>query len=241
MVKIFAIYPTDESESTKFLNRINTYLNREIGNDWHCYKIKHSDEDHDHCLGKAVSSESKFILFMGHGRSDCLYGSCGKNSQEFVSTDAIKENQSFYKNEHFIHTGNIGLFKDKIFFSFSCSSNRDDSKSIGINAIKNGVTSFVGFGNIQTDYLNDINFPKRAIAFYKGIIIKVIKQSLCLAIRKNYTVEELVILIRTLATKEIQKMLLDTSKNRNKEIIIDNLFSFKKEIVIFGNIYARLN
>ena len=46
MCKVFAIYPTDKKDSTKFLNKINTFLCKNLGADWHCYKIKFSDEDH---------------------------------------------------------------------------------------------------------------------------------------------------------------------------------------------------
>lgn len=240
MTKIFGIYPTDKQESTAFLNRINSYLCREIGNIWHCYKTKYTDADHASCIQKAINSNAKLILFMGHGRSDCLFGSCNKNSQDFMERDALIEVPEFYRNEYFIHPDNIGIFKDRIFFCFSCFSNRNNTRSLARNAISKGAISFIGFGDIPTDYISSVNFPIKAIAVYKGIISKVIKHSLCLAIRKNYTVEELVALIKILITKEIQIMLLSSFKNRHKEIIIKNLFLFKQDIMIFGNRYERL-
>ena len=240
MTKIFGIYPTDKQESTIFLNRINTYLCRELGNLWHCYKTKYTDVDHESCIQKAMNSNAKFILFMGHGRSDCLFGSCNKYSQDFIATDAAIENPDFYRNEHFIHSDNIANFKDKIFFSFSCFSNRRNARSLARSAINSGVISFIGFGDIPTDFVLGANFPIKAIAIYKGIILKVIKNSLCLAIRENYTVEELVTLIKTLVIKEIQTMLLSSFKNRHKDIIINNLFLFQQDIMIFGRRYERL-
>ena len=172
-----------------------------------------------------MDSNAKFILFMGHGRSDCLFGSCNKKSQDFIAEEAVIENPEFYRNEH---------------FSLSCLSNRNDTKSLARSAINNGVISFVGFGDIPTDYIVGKNIPLKAIAIYKGIISKVIKISISISIQNNYTVEEMVSLIKVLTTKEIQKIILSPYKNRHKEIIVKNLFLFKQEIMIFGNRYERL-
>jgi hypothetical protein len=240
MTKIFGIYPTDKQESTTFLNRINTYLCRKLGNQWHCYKTKYTNTDHESCIKKAIDSNAKLIFFMGHGRNDCLFGSCNKKSQDFIAEDAVIENPEFYRNEYFIHSDNISKFKDRIFFSFSCFSNRNDSKSLARNAINNGVISFVGFGDIPSDYIIEKNIPLKAIAIYKGIISKVIKIGLSISIQNNYTVEEMVSLIKILTTKEIQKIILSRYKNRHKEIVVKTLFLFKQEIMIFGNRYERL-
>lgn len=240
MTKIFCIYPTDKQESTAFLNRINTYLCRTLKEQWHCYKIRYSNEDHETCIKKAIESNAKLILFMGHGRSDCLFGSCNKESQDFISEDAIHESSLFYRNEHFIHSDNISRFEGKIFFSFSCLSNRNNNKSLAYNAINKGVITFIGFGDIPTDFIVGKNIPLKAIAIYKGIISKVLKMSIRISIQKNYTVDEMVSLIKILTTQEIQKIILSPYKNRHKEIIINQLFLFKKEIMVFGNRYERL-
>lgn len=240
MTNLFGIYPTDRQESITFLNRINTYLCRKLGSQWHCYKIKYSNADHESCIKKAIDSNAKFILFMGHGRSDCLFGSCNKKSQDFISEDAVIENSEFYRNEHFIHSDNICMFKGKIFFSLSCLSNRNNSKSLAQNAINNGVISFVGFGDIPTDYIEGKNIPLKAIAIYKGIISKVIKISINISIQNNYNVEEMVSLIKVLTNKEIQKTIISPFKNRHKRIIVNNLYQFKQEIVIFGNRFEKL-
>jgi hypothetical protein len=233
MSKIFAIYPTDERESTKFLNKINTYLKIKLGSNWHCYKVKFNDEDHNRCLEQARGSDAKFILFMGHGRSDCLYGSCAKEAHEFVSQEAIAENPHIYRKENFIHAGNISNFSNKVLFSFSCNSNKNTTNSIGRKAIENGVVSFVGFGDITTDFIEEDNFPKKAIEVFKYLITKIIKESLYISVINNYTVDRLVDLIKINTYKEIQKLLC--TKNRHKKIIIEKLILFKNEIVIFGN------
>ena len=96
MSKIFAIYPIDKSCSTKFLNRINTFERRSLGNEWHCYKIHFSDKDHDDCL--AASKQTRFVLFMGHGGETKLCGSCGKNGEMDVGRiSSTRESKLLYK------------------------------------------------------------------------------------------------------------------------------------------------
>jgi len=239
MCKIFAIYPTDQQELTEFLNQIDDYLTEKLNNDWHCYKIGFNEEDHTNCLKQAKESSAKFILFMGHGKSNCLYGSCAKDASDFITPDAGYENEQYYKNEYFIHKDNIGSFCNKIFFSFSCNSNEKGTNSIGRKAIENGVLSFIGFGDIPTDYIKTNNFSKKAIDLFKGLITKIIKESLFLAIINNYKVYELVTLIKILADQEMQKLIL-FSNNRHKKVLVERLYAFKTDIEIMGNRYEPL-
>lgn len=239
MTEIFGIYPTDRQQSTKFLNKINTHLKNELGIKWHCYKIKFSDIDHNNCVNFAKDNSAKLIIFMGHGKSDVLHGSCNKDSNDFISSDVIQYEDIYYRSENFINNKNLGMFKNKIFFSFSCNSNRNEKNSLGRIAISNGVISFIGFGDIPTDFILENNFPYRAIAVYKGIIVRVIKTSLSTAIKNNYSVSKLVDLIKIQTNFEIFELILN--KNiRHKDSIIENLFKFKNEIVIFGDKYAKL-
>jgi hypothetical protein len=239
MSKIFAIYPTDKKESTRFLNRINTYLNRKLSSDWHCYKIKFNDNDHNNCITQAKHNSAKMILFMGHGRSDYLHGSCEQQSHDFISADAINENNALYRNDNFINSSNIDNFRGKIFFSLSCNSNENKTGSIGRKAIENGILSFIGFGDIVTDYIANNNIPKKAIAVFKGAITNIIKESLFLAVRNNYTLDRLIDLIKILTNKEIQNLLL-CSNHRHKKFICKKLYDFKDDIVVLGNQYETL-
>jgi hypothetical protein len=238
VAKVFTIYPTDKEEPTRFLDRINTYMKRKLNSDWHCYKIRYNDEDHENCIERAISDNAKLILFMGHGRSDCLYGSCAKKN--FSCLDM----QHYYRNEKFIHSQNIYRFKNKIFFSFSCNSNVNNARGIGRKAIENGVLCFIGFGNIPTDYVkegcpNREKFSKKAIEVFKGLVTKIIKESLYISILNNYTIDKLASLIKILTNKEMQNLLLYTN-NKHKYIIVEKLFVFKNEIVIFGNRFETI-
>ena len=240
MPKLYGIYPQDKQQSLKFLNKINTYFIRNLKDNWHCYKVKTSDLDHAKCIESAVNSNAKFILFMGHGRSDCLFGSCTTEHDEFVSSDAkIEQNIEFYKNEDFKNLKNIGKFNNKIFFSFSCNSNINSKNSIGRTAIESGVVSFVGFGDIPTDYLEKNEIPIKAISIYKGIITSIVKRCIFSSFENNYSVQGLTDLIKLETTKKIQELIL-SSNYRYKNKVIENLFLFKSEIIIFGDRMAKI-
>lgn len=239
MSKIFAIYPIDKSYSTKFLNRINTYEMRSLGDEWHCYKIHFSDKDHDDCL--AASKEARFVLFMGHGGETKLCGSCGKNGEMDVDTFARQENPNYYIKESFVDSSNISEFQGQIFFCFSCNSNRNNAKSLGRIAIQEGVLAFVGFGDIPTDYIDGVRFPKRCIAVYKGLIIKIMKHAICLAAKNNLTIDAMIKIIHILTTKEIQQLIKTRNNIRYRELIIKQLVKFKNEIQIFGDRYITIS
>jgi len=135
---------------------------------------------------------------------------------------------------------NISAFKDKIFICFSCNSNRNTTKSLGRKAIECGVLSFVGFGDIPTDYVDTYPFSTRCIAFYKSVITKVMKHAIKLISEDNCSVLGLVRIIQVLTTKEIQHLVTTPNRIRHKDAIIKQLVMFKNDIRIFGDRYARI-
>lgn len=237
MNDIFAIYPKDESSSTSFLNRIHTFESSKLGNRWHCYKVHFSDEDHSNCIKQ--SQQYRFIIFMGHGGETHLHGSCAKYGEMKVDVTAGSENQQFYEKESFIDANNIHSFNGKVFFCFSCNSNRNTPKSLARKAIEVGVKSFVGFGDIPTDYISGSTFSKRCISIYKGKIVKIIKHALYYSIDNNETVFGLVLMIKLLTCKEIQSLRQKAPFHGQVEVI-QQLYKFKDEIRIFGDKYSRL-
>ncbi len=238
MCKVFAIYPIDKSNPTGFLNRINTFEKRHLGNDWRCFKLHFCDSDHKNAITEA--KRYGFIIFMGHGGESHLCGACGSLGEEPISEAAREENPDYYNNHNFINISNIQEFRDKIFCSFSCNSNRNSAKSLGHVAIQSGVKAFIGFGDIPTDFINGETMSKRCIAIYKGIIIRIIKYAILFGITGNLTVESFVKTIKFLTTKEIQILMKSKFKIRHKDHILKNLVEFKNDIRIMGDAHARL-
>lgn len=237
MSKVFAIYPIDKSSSTSFLNRIHTFETRKLGENWHCYKVHFSDEDHERCIKQA--EKYHFIFYMGHGGECQLHGACAKYGEFPLNSVIYKENKDFYNKENFIDANNISAFKGKIFFCFSCNSNRNNSTSLARLSRQHGIETFIGFGNIPTDYIKGVNFSKRCIALYKGKIVKIIKHSIYYAIQNNENVSNLVLIIKLLTCKEIQT-LLNQKNFHGRDTVIKQLCLFKNEIKIFGNMYAKI-
>lgn len=85
-----------------------------------------------------------------------------------------------------------------------------------------------------------MNFSKKGIEIFKGLITKIIKESLFFSVENNYSVEKLVDLIKLLTLKEIQILILSKKCYRNKNEIVKNLYLFKNEIVIFGNRFEKI-
>lgn len=238
MCKVFAIYPTDKSHTTRFLNRINTFEKRHLGDSWRCFKLHFQDSDHLNSI--TAAKDYRFILFMGHGGESHLCGACGLYGEASVSEISRSENPDCYNNHNFINTSNIHEFRDKIFCAFSCNSNRNTAKSLGRTAINSGVRSYIGFGDIPTDYVDGETMSKRCIAVYKGIIIRIMKYALLIGIKENLTVVALVKIIKFLTTKEIQILMKSKSKIRHKDLILKQLADFKNDIRIMGDVDARL-
>ena len=105
---------------------------------------------------------------MGHGGDTQLHGACAKYGEMTVDFTATQENKDFYDKEVFIDANNINVFREKVFFCFSCNSNKNNSKSLARLSKTYGIEAFVGFGNIPTDYIEGVPFSKRCIAIYKG-------------------------------------------------------------------------
>ncbi|WBV59899.1 hypothetical protein PFY12_12700 [Chryseobacterium camelliae] len=212
----------------------------ELGDKFHCFKVKLNDSSHNECLKIINEMVGKFIIFLGHGRSDALYGACGDQGDNiFISDDLKEEDPIYYDRQDFITIENSNVFNQNIIFSLSCNSNII-KKSIGESSIRNGAVSFVGFGNIQTDYEIDKNFTKREIAIFNGILVKIIKKSIVYAYQKKYTVEKLTDIIKIMTNKEINCLLTKHKGIKYRHRIACHLYNFKNEIQIFGNKHITL-
>jgi hypothetical protein len=173
MSRVLCIYPQDGS--TRFLNRIQNHLTLALGDTFHCYKVKPNQESHDECLERLRSvKEEELVLFLGHGRSDRLYGA---NSNYSYFPSPLYEGIADYENDNFINCENLDVFCDRKVFCLSCNS----ADGLGKIAIEKGARVFIGFGDIPTD--NEVlpELGKRMpllIARCKGEVNWIVKTSL---------------------------------------------------------------
>lgn len=234
--KILLIHPYDRT--TLFLDRIKNNLVSEFDSDVHYFSIKPNDASHTRCLEKIKSHSSNgIIIFLGHGRSDKLYGSKGDfyGNGEAVSPEAINENpEKYYYNDNFINNDNIEIFKDKKVFCLACNSN----DKIGEYAKEKGVKVFFGFGFIPT---SEGEFRERGESVSGDVVVKmktelnyIIKKCLVYCISNKMTFESLLDLI-DFSTKQRIMSILKNKSFKERYLLADYLYYMKRDMAIYGN------
>lgn len=229
MSKILCIYPDDSS--TRFLDRIQYYLKQHMLEVFHCYKVKPNQESHDRCIARLhYRTEEELVIFLGHGRSDSLYGA--NNYQRAL--DSSYDFEGEYENDSFINRDNISVFSGKKIFCLSCNS----AEKLGRLAYQNGAKAFIGFGDIPTD---DISIPEigRRLRFltarFKGEVSWIVKSSLVYSIKNNYDFFQLISLVRLLTNKRINEIIITHKNLRERRLLADYLYNFKNEMELFGD------
>lgn len=243
--RILIVHPHDKS--TGFLDRIKSHLQSKFSEDCHYFNIKPQFVSHKQCLSEINNFSGKgLILFMGHGKSNCLYGAKG-DYYGTLENELVKEEdpEKYFYEDNFINDQNINVFKDKKVISLSCNSNGQ----IGRKAIEFGAKVFIGFGDLPTSVgeLEDkgeesktgisLSTVEQAI---KTEINYIIKKSIEIGIIKKYSFAELVELIHFISNQRISDYLVNQKKISERKLIANYIYNFKKEIKIYGNKNEKL-
>lgn len=243
--KILIIHPYDKT--TNFLERIKNHLQVIFPDFTHYYNIKPNDSSHNKCLNAIKDfSNNGLILFMGHGKSNCLYGAKG----DFYGTlenELVKAEQpdKYYNNDFFISEKNLEVFSGKKIISLSCNSNGQ----IGRKAVELGAKVFLGFGDLPTsvDELKDggqENHSGKSLATIeqalKTEINYIIKKSIEIGLLRNYSFSQLVDLIHFISSQKITHYLVSQKKINERKLIANYIYNFKREIKIYGNKHEKL-
>jgi hypothetical protein len=180
------------------------------------------------------------IIFLGHGRSDALYGSKADGCYSIV-TDAEKREfpDRFYYNDNFIsQSNNIEIFRNKKVFCLACESRG----RIADLAIMHGATSYLGFGKIPT---SESEFEKGTrdissiVAKMKGELNEIIKKSLVYAIQKQFTFEELRHLIQFISRQKLVAILKHKAYPQ-RILLAETIYDILSEVTVKGNKNVRL-
>ena len=243
--KILIVHPYDKS--TSFLDRIKSHLQSKFSDDCHYFNIKPQFASHKQCLLEINNFSGKgLILFMGHGKSNCLYGAKG-DYYGTLENELVKEEdpEKYFYEDNFINDQNINIFKGKKVISLSCNSNGQ----IGRKAIEFGAKAFLGFGDLPTSVgeLEDkgetsktgisLSTVEQAI---KTEINYIIKKSIEIGIVNKYSFVELVNLIHFISNQRISDYLVNQKKISERKLIANYIYDFKKEIKIYGNKNEKL-
>lgn len=241
--QILIIHPNDKT--TSFLNRIKNYLVEKFEDRIHHFNIYPNDDSHKTCLDRIRNHPSDgLIIFLGHGRTDKLYGSKGDlyHNKDLVSPDAIEEDPSkYYFNDNFINEENIDVFSDKRVFCLACNSNN----KISTFASDKGVNTFFGFGNIPTsraEFEEDgiKNVSNDMVKFMKSELNLIIKKGLEYGISNNYNFRQLMDIIHLIINQRIAYYLKEEKHLNERRQLVDYLYLLKKEMRIVGDKNLKL-
>ncbi len=243
--KILIVHPYDKS--TSFLDRIKNHLQTEFSEDIHCFNVKPNEASHKQCLSAINNFSTKgLVLFMGHGKSNCLYGAkgdfYGSLENELVKTE---NPEKYFYEDNYINERNLSIFEGKRVISLSCNSNG----KIGRKAVECGAKVFLGFGDLPTsvgeleeqgeESKSGVSLARIEQAL-KTEINDIVKKSVRIGIEKNYSFLELVHLISFISNQKISHYLVNQKKVSERKIIANYIYSFKKGIKIYGNKYEKL-
>ncbi len=237
---ILIIHPYDKT--TTFLDRIKNHLQYNFKKDVHYFSIKPNETSHDICIDNIRNLSPKgFIIFIGHGRSDKLYGSKGDDYSSFISSIPLSEiSEQYYYNDNFINETNVQVFKEKKVFCLTCNSN----DKIGKLAVERGARAFLGFGDIPTSLFEfeekGVKVGENVISFMKTELNYIIKTALEYCIKKNSSFEDLQNIITFLANQRITSILINQKSFKERYILTDYLYYLKKEIIIYGDKTLKL-
>jgi len=238
--KILIVHPHDRT--TGFLKRINNHIEKNFNDLAHYFSVKPNDESHSECLERIKNHPiNGSIIFLGHGRSNKLYGGKSDKYEAMVSIEARLESPAdFYYNENFINEDNIEVFNDKKVFCLSCDSNNKFADL----AIENGAVTFFGFGDIPTSqggFLErGMTVSADLVNHLKGELNYIIKRSLAYCIKKNLSFRDLLNTIHFITNQEISSILFDSKSFKHRFTLVDYLYYLKKEIKIKGNKDSKL-
>lgn len=231
MSKILCIHPYDKS--TTFLNRIQTFLIRELGDQIHYFRVQPHEISHKECLLRLSKVEEKFIIFLGHGRSDSLYGAVSNDLRGYTTGNYLYRGN--YRSECFITEHNLEVFRNKKVFCLSCNS----ADKLGRLTCEKGATAFLGFGDIPTDGEILNGFGKEMKYFkgnFRGEIVKIIKKSLLHSIKSNHNFAELQQTIRIVTNIRIRNILRNKHGIKHKRLLVDHLLNLSEQMKTFGDV-----
>lgn len=233
---ILIIHPNDNT--TFFLEKIKKNIVKIFKEDVHHFNVHPNDISHEMCLERIQKhSENGIIIFLGHGRTDKLYGAVGKKYGVFASYELMIENPSdYYFKEAFIDNTNIAVFSNKKVFCLACNSNE-----LGKLAIEKGAKSFLGFGDIPSSYeefLKDhkaYNISLKLVYKMRYELNHIIKTGLEYAIINSYSFEQLHNLLQFIINQRIATILIEEKNLKYRYILTDVLYTLKKEMVLLGD------
>ena len=180
---------------------------------------------------------SDLIVFMGHGRSDALFGARGNRyaQAEYADYRIVEEKpELYYNDENFIDGSTYKLLTDRKAVCFACVSNQ-----LGEILVKQGSKAVLGFGKLPTTkaeleeewHYRDVN--SHVAPAISGILDVSFGRALIRAIRQGGSMADLAFCIKDEIHWHIAQLLY--SKARYRYMLADVLSTVEKSVKVIGN------
>lgn len=233
---VYVINPIDPT--IKSLRRLARHLSQQIpalstififpGD---CHKYSTYDK-----LEKLSNDTS--IIFMGHGRSDALFGSKGKYWNAMFNDELDETNDYFYNDEDFITEETYSLFAGKRLIIFACNST-DLSEKL----LENGASVVMGFHRLPTsvdEFRDDwgIQASDHLIAAMNGCLNIAFRNTITKACLDHLCFSQ----IESLMKLELQRQIVNvlTSRAHYRYQLVNTLSHIKRDIKVVGQRNLRL-
>ena len=185
-------------------------------------------------------SKEDFIVFLGHGRSDALFGSKGAEWTAVVSPEAIEQDpDKFYNDENLISSTNYQLLKGKKIFCFACNS-----VELGQTLEKSGIDCvLLGFDRLPTtkeEFKEDwhLSVSRHMLAATKGCLDIAVRQCIITAVEQHCEFGEMEDIMKFELQKQISFLL--ASKARYRYELANVLSAIKGNVMVVGDRSVRV-
>lgn len=212
-------------------------LDRRLGADSRIYVVKPNNISKKKCHRLIESwNVEDLIIFMGHGRSDALFGSRGKNFNMTGSDAAIdRESDDYYNDESFIDESNYDLFSDKSIICFSC-----ESDLLGNRLLKAGARTVVGFGKMPSswaEFEQDVHFKERInnrmIAYINGALNVAFRDAVLITHKMHGSLIEFAAYFKMEIRRQVSLLL--HSKAKFRYCMANVLYDISKTVTVMGD------
>lgn len=182
------------------------------------YVVRPNDESKTKCHWYLRQwGETELVVFMGHGRSDALIGSCGRY-HDMVGGDEAKDRDSdeFYNDERFIDATNYDLMAGKKVVCFACNSDELAKHLVGAGAI-----CVIGFGampsskkELLAEGYNDIIINKTMLGMLNGALNVAFREAMIMATKMMGDMDDIAVYFKMEIRRQISLLLHSRSRHK---------------------------
>lgn len=179
---------------------------------------------------------SDLVVFMGHGRSDALFGSRGRLFDAIGGDDALdKESEDYYNDEHFIDESNYGIFAGKNIVAFAC-----ESVLLARCLIDAGAKVVVGLGKMPTSKMEleqdahiSEGISNAMIAYINGALNVSFRNALYMVYKMQGEIADIAIYFKMEIRRQVSLLLHSKAKYRYSTATV--LYDIAKTVKVIGD------